>query len=386
VSLPKRPATLAELRESLAAGVLQEGRHLEFKRELPSNRDIARQCAALAVQGGVLVFGVDESEAGLVVAPIEYAGVREKVGQIAADRSVPPIELDSSVLHSVETGEGVVWIEIPPSPHMLHQVDGTYYTRDDARTRPMSDAEVADRMELRKGRPRLLGQALERALRRPEPASASLHARTCIVARPVGAAPDLLFAKTRTADEWDDFAFELMVPTGPIVMPAPVRAWGFISHQATPEGASWGSQAIMSYRDIAFEKNGALAHLSYSRGFDRRNADTVQPWLALQACSEVIGIIGAIHERTKEAMPWDIAMSIRGVRGHPGTSRPWSGRRPVRQRFRPTFPRDDYTEYALGVTGRRIEADRVALVEELAGQFVLECGLDFDTEYPGRRT
>ena len=53
----------------------------------------------------------------------------------------------------------------------------------------------------------------------------------------------------------------------------------------------------MSYRDIVFEKNGALAHLSYSRGRDRRNADTVQPWLALQACLEVIGIIGAIHER-----------------------------------------------------------------------------------------
>ena len=386
MSLPRRPTTLAELEASLAAGTLQEGQHLEFKRELPSNKEIARQCAALAVQGGTLVLGVEETHAGFVASPIDYAGVREQVGQIAQDTPEPPVELESLVLHADEPGKGIVWVEIPPSPHMLHQVGGTYYKRDDARTRPMSDAEVSDRMAMREARPHVLGQALERALQRPEPAGTPLYARTCVVARPIGAAPDELFAKTNTTEEWDNFAYDLMAPTGPILMPAPVRAWGFISHQATPDGATRIAESLMLYRDIVFEKNGALAHLSYSRGRDRRNADTVQPWLALQACLEVIGIIGAIHERIAQSLPWDIAVSIRGVKGHVGTSRPWFGARAAPRRFQPTFPQDDYTECVLGATARRLRADRPALVQELAGQLILECGLDFDAEYPGPRT
>ena len=386
MSLPKRPATLAELEASLAAGTLQEGQHLEFKRELPSNKEIARQCAALAVQGGVLVLGAEETSTGFVGSPIDYIGVREKVGQIAQDTPEPPVELESLVLQADEPSKGVVWVEIAPSPHMLHQVGGRYYKRDDARTRPMSHAEVTDRIALREARPHMLKQGIEKALQRPEPAGTPLHARTCVVARPIGAAPDELFARTNTTEEWDNFAYDLMAPTGPIMMPAPVRAWGFISHQATPDGATRSAESLMSYRDIVFEKNGALAHLSYSRGPDRRSADSVQPWLALQACLEVIGIIGSTHERIARSLPWDIALSIRGVKGHTGTSRPWVGARPDPRRFQPTFPRDDYTECVVGVTARRLRADRHAIVQELAGQLVLECGLDFDAEYPGART
>lgn len=383
MSPPKCPATLAELKESLAAKLLQEGQHLEFKRELPSNKEIARQCAALAVQGGALVLGVEETDAGFVTSPIDCVGVREQIGQIAQDTPQPPVDLDSRLLHADEPGKGVVWVDIPPSPHMLHQVGGRYYRRDDARTRPMLDAEVSDRMALREARPHMLQEALDEALQRPQPAATSLHARTCVVARPIGAAPDELFARTSTPEEWDDFAYDLMAPSGPILMPAPVRAWGFISHQATPDGAMRSAEPLMSYRDIVFEKNGAVAHLSYSRGRDRRNRDTVQPWLALQACLEVAGIIEAIHERFGQALPWDIAVAIRGVKDHAGTSRPWFGDRPAVRRFQPTFPRDDYTAVVLGVTARRLRVDRRAFVRELAGQLILECGLDFDTEYPG---
>ena len=142
----------------------------------------------------------------------------------------------------------------------------------------------------------------------------------------------------------------------------------------------------MLHRDIAFEKNVALTHLSYSRCRDRRNADTVQLRLALQACLEVIAIGGAIHERTDQSLPWDIAFSIRGVQDHAGTSRPRFGDRPGPRRFQPTFPRDDYTEYVLGVPARPLRGDRRALVQEMAGQLVLECGLGFDNAYPGPNT
>ena len=109
----------------------------------------------------------------------------------------------------------------------------------------------------------------------------------------------------------------------------------------------------------------------------------MQPWLALQACLEVIGIIGAIHERIGQSLPWDIALSIRGVKDYSDTSRPRLGDRPAVPLFQPTFPRNDYQERVLGFSERRLRTDQRGVVRELAGQLILECGLDFDTEYPG---
>ena len=103
----------------------------------------------------------------------------------------------------------------------------------------------------------------------------------------------------------------------------------------------------------------------------------------MQASLEAIGIIEAILDRTTQSLPWDIAVSISGVKDHPGTPRPSLGHGTVPPRFQPTFPRDDYAERALGVTARRLRADRRALVQELTGQSVLERGLDCHAEYPG---
>ena len=60
VNLPTRPVTIDDLRQGLDSGDLREGRNLEFKRQFPDNRALARQIAAFAAEGGALVIGVAE--------------------------------------------------------------------------------------------------------------------------------------------------------------------------------------------------------------------------------------------------------------------------------------------------------------------------------------
>ena len=116
MSLPKRPATLAELAPLLAASASDKRASIpEFESEPSSNKDFASQCAALAAQGGAHDLGVNETDSGFETSPIDYAGVREHVGQIARDGLQPPVELDSRILYADEPGKGVMWEAFPPS-------------------------------------------------------------------------------------------------------------------------------------------------------------------------------------------------------------------------------------------------------------------------------
>ena len=167
MGLPNRPSDIRELRERIASGALRESRALEFKRELPkNNKALAKQLAGLAAHGGVLVVGVAETKSGLQIWPIDCEGARERAEQIARDIPQPPVQVTSYILDSDTPGSGVLWIEIPASPDLAHEVEGTYYTRDDTQTRPMRDSEVADRMALRRDRPRLIVEVLNEALER----------------------------------------------------------------------------------------------------------------------------------------------------------------------------------------------------------------------------
>ena len=373
MALPTRPESISDLRERIGSGELRESRVLEFKRQFPrNNKALAKAIAGLAADGGVLVIGVAETDLGLEVAPIECKGARERVENIARDNPQPPVRITSYILESDTPGLGVLWSEIPASPDLAHEVDGTYYARDDTQTRPMRDPEVKDRLALREDRPRLILEALREALEREEPRAPSLHGRTCIVARPIGASNNEFFQATRTHDAWDDFAYVLQPPRGSL-QPVPHRYWGQISHRFAPPPAY-----LATYRDIELRENGAFCHLSYSADWlDGHNGD-VFPHSVLRACREAILLIRAVQDRTQQRLIWDLAFSISGLRER--TARP-NARYLRHARYLLPIPRDNYSERLLGVTSDRLEGDPRAIARELTGRFIDECGLEFDDEW-----
>ena len=353
---------------------------MEFKRELPSNKALAKQLAGFAAEGGVLVVGVEETPAGLEIRPIDCAGARERVEHVALDTPDPPVHIESHMLLHETDGHGVLWIEIPPSPAMAHQVNGTYYGREDTQTRPMPDSEVAGRMRLRNDRDRAIRADLKAALKREEPGSMQWTGRTCIVARPIGASEDEFFNVTQTPDDWQSFAREVIQPSGILPVIAN-RYWGILAtHKETYWDATNWSQALFGYRDIEFHETGGFCLLSYCRDWVPGETGSIHASNALLACREALFIISEVQERTSQRRMWDMALSVSNVLGLKAKSRLEYWR--FGNRYVPTIPRNSYQTIVTGMSSLQLDEHPRSVIEQLAGRFIAECGLDFDEELP----
>lgn len=148
------PRDVAELRTRLQAGTLEETTTFDGKREIPKdNASTAVDLCAMTVQGGVIVYGVDEEPSGTRLTeakPIPLAGARERLDQIAQTAIAEPPQLSITTLEEPDQpGEGYVIAAIPPSPRAPHQIvakgkyEGRFYGRGATGNRILPEAEVA---------------------------------------------------------------------------------------------------------------------------------------------------------------------------------------------------------------------------------------------------
>lgn len=94
-----------------------------MKREIPttkgSNAELARDLASLAVDGGLLIVGVDEDDLGRAADLVgtELAGLAERVDSIARSRIDPPLVVRTHPLleNPDRPGVGCLLVEVPPS-------------------------------------------------------------------------------------------------------------------------------------------------------------------------------------------------------------------------------------------------------------------------------
>jgi hypothetical protein len=141
------------------SGELRESHTLELKRDdYPvtegGRRELAKDIAALAVDGGTLIIGVDEDKVtgrSTSLTPIPVLGVAERIDQITAYRVDPPlpVEIRDDLRDPDDSARGLVLVEVPASPQAPHMVDGRYCIRDNRTVRAMSDAEVVRHHQLR---------------------------------------------------------------------------------------------------------------------------------------------------------------------------------------------------------------------------------------------
>lgn len=154
------PRTAGELERAAREGVLVERRRFEAKRELPAagkNEDVAVQVASLTVDGGLLVYGLDEDEheRPSIPTPIDLEGAAERIDQVvgALVDEPPYVEVEPLRLED-DPGKGYLVVIVPPSPRAPHQVavkgDRRFYGRGDKGKRILSEGEVA-RLYQRRG-------------------------------------------------------------------------------------------------------------------------------------------------------------------------------------------------------------------------------------------
>lgn len=87
------------MRRAIADNTLDESHSWDAKRELPSgraaNKGLAQDLAAMAIDGGFLLIGLDEDKANgtFALAPQPTANMRERIENIASSAIDPPLDV-----------------------------------------------------------------------------------------------------------------------------------------------------------------------------------------------------------------------------------------------------------------------------------------------------
>jgi Putative DNA-binding domain len=128
-----------------AIGVIVESPELDFKRELSKPTDIAKDIAAMSVQGGVIAYGIDEDAQSVAgeITPIQLHQVPEKIQNIV-DTAIwpsPSVAIDVITRQPGDPG-GVVVVTVPPSPTAPHYTHDRFPARAGTTTRYLTEREI----------------------------------------------------------------------------------------------------------------------------------------------------------------------------------------------------------------------------------------------------
>lgn len=141
----------ADLEAALERGDFTENHYREAKRILGAssrgnNKELARDLAQFALDGGVLVFGVDEDKVdhSFSLTPFEMPdGALERIEQIAQTICQPPLPVAPRYVASEEiSGAGYIVVDVPISALAPHMVDGRYLARGETQKQYLDDTSV----------------------------------------------------------------------------------------------------------------------------------------------------------------------------------------------------------------------------------------------------
>ena len=153
------PESEDQIQQSLLAGTLSETSTFDVKRELPTQgkaKSLAIDVAAMTVDGGVILYGVDEDENGrpATLSPIVLANARERIDQIVRSTISEPPQIHVHAIPSkADLAVGYLAVVVPPSARAPHMVivgnEYRYYGRSDTGNVILTEGQVARLYERR---------------------------------------------------------------------------------------------------------------------------------------------------------------------------------------------------------------------------------------------
>jgi hypothetical protein len=123
------PGSAEQLIEAIAeARLAPESASYEYKVALPAssaNKDIAIDVAAMATDGGLIIYGVGENGRGVTFSaePIDLTGVKDRISDVVTSQIKERFDFDIRPLPlSGDPSRGFVLVDVPASiraPHMV---------------------------------------------------------------------------------------------------------------------------------------------------------------------------------------------------------------------------------------------------------------------------
>jgi hypothetical protein len=246
------PTTEEGLRAAAREGNLKETHSVELKRELPSgdgaNKELAADLASLAIDGGLLFIGIDEST-GPGLSPIPLQGLAERIEQVALSRIDEPLHVTTlPITCANDPATGYLVVRVPASPRAPHMAGHRYWGRGDKTKFQLSDGEV-ERLMLQRERWAATANDLLRDWITNDPLATKTHTNghLFVVASPVPQREGMLLPLF--GDEWQRVMQRLVSQTshsaGQFVPDLPSALYNF---SRTPEGWSGYSYAVYGER------------------------------------------------------------------------------------------------------------------------------------------
>ena len=144
------PKTETEIIKVVQSGSLEETAIFDAKEELSKNSEIAKDIAAMANDGGVIIYGIGEDEHGRItrLTPLSIDGQAEKIDAIVRSSITEPLVIHISSIPTEENpAVGYLIVYIPPSERAPHMVvvkgDHRFYGRSATGNYPLPEGEVA---------------------------------------------------------------------------------------------------------------------------------------------------------------------------------------------------------------------------------------------------
>jgi hypothetical protein len=335
------PTTEAVIRARAEAGDLTETATFEGKRELPppaKSRDLAIDVAALANEGGVILYGLgeDENKRLTILAPFPLSGVAERIDSIIRTAISEPPKIEIKVIPSEDNpNDGYIAVIVPPSPRAPHMVtkdkDHRFYGRSATGNVRLTEGEVARLYERRQrwevDREALLDAEIASSMIPRHEDFAFLH----IVIRPVVSDDDLLDRATQAVSVSNrsvrDMLFRFVdAANDPKIFRSNFR----------PDLGDWknwdrvadGYRVFSGYDDetrqprnlnsaltYAVDDNGT-GHLFCARAGERRGADLlVFESLIVGLTTRLLFLLGLVYQEANYFGAVDVGVAILGLQG-----------------------------------------------------------------------
>jgi hypothetical protein len=194
------PKTEQEIVDVVSSGNLEETVIFDAKREVPPKSiEVAKDVAAMANDGGVLIFGIgeDENKRLTILNPIPIAGTPERISSIVNSAITEPPTISIKIIPTIENPSiGYIVVIIPPSERAPHMVvvkgDHRFYGRSDKGNMLLTEAAVSRLYERRKSwevnATQLIETEIENSPYPPNPELAYLY----MIAHPIASRENLL--------------------------------------------------------------------------------------------------------------------------------------------------------------------------------------------------
>jgi hypothetical protein len=354
------PARWSDVVEAAAGGLLDESHWVDLKQELPVgkrtyNTELAQDLASFAVDGGLLVLGVEDhnSRAGKVRG-VELARLADRVDQVARDKVRPSLVVRShEVPDPARPDWGCLLVHVPPSPLAPHMVDYVYYGRGDRANIRLGDEQVRAIIESRqRGRLDVAAELLRTADDDPFPGDERQLGHLYILAQPEIAAEETLVELLGRADVMAIMRETIgqivsergsslpgFVPDVHVLLDRVRRAEGLA---LTSYSAEEGPRREQSLLELVIREDGGL-RLICGRGTDTfprggfpspdRSPMAVIAVLVLGLTHSVVALAGRLAgeyagyqgqwqlgirmDRLRGAVPLDLLQDLRGWPGNP---------------------------------------------------------------------